>query len=166
MSENPVKNHGIKPQRNSPCKETRKRRYTTRRNVFLPGLNQCAQYRTIPSWDMSTGRSAIQAVSNATLAASKAEIEKSKQLEKCMMYLVQLNNLHYCQLRQVINSYLPRYSQSIGSVHYTNRYQASHVATPNPTLGVGSYLLLPNHQVLTVNNDFLIVGSQQLQCFC
>ena len=44
MSENPVKNHGKKPQRNSPCKETQKRRYITRGNVFLPGFNKHAQY--------------------------------------------------------------------------------------------------------------------------
>ena len=38
-SGNPVKNHGKKPRGTSPCKETRKRWYITRRNVFLPGLN-------------------------------------------------------------------------------------------------------------------------------
>ena len=40
MSGNPVKNHGKKPRRNLLCKETCKRRYITRRNVFLPRLNQ------------------------------------------------------------------------------------------------------------------------------
>ena len=39
MSGNPVKNHGKKPRRNLPCKETGKRRYITTGNVFLPGLN-------------------------------------------------------------------------------------------------------------------------------
>ena len=38
-SGNLVKNHGKKPRGTSSCKETRKRWYITRRNVFLPGLN-------------------------------------------------------------------------------------------------------------------------------
>ena len=39
MSQNLVKNHGKKPRRNSPCRETQKQQYITRGNVFLPGLN-------------------------------------------------------------------------------------------------------------------------------
>ena len=39
MSGNPAKNHKKKPRRNSPLKETPKRRYITRGNAFLPGYN-------------------------------------------------------------------------------------------------------------------------------
>ena len=47
MSGNPVKNQGKKPRRNLPCNEIRKRRYITRRNIFLPGLNQRVRHRTV-----------------------------------------------------------------------------------------------------------------------
>ena len=106
MSGNPVKNHGKKPQRNFPCKETRKRRYITRRNVFfldLTSTHNTVQQLGYVNWLIShhLGRSQLcsQLLSNTTLGVSKAEIE---------VYLVQLNKSHCCQLRQVVNSQLPR----------------------------------------------------------
>ena len=123
----------------------------------------------------------------ATLAASNAEIEKSKQLEKCVMYLVQLNKSPCLLLAQAGNKQLASYlgigsqvlryililsfslsavqlaRQSIGSVRYTNWYQASHLATPNLTQQLVAFT-----STKSLNDNFLIVYryAATLQCFC
>ena len=55
MSRNPLKSQRKKPKSKWPCKETRKRLYITKGNVFLPGLNFQRKEQVMHNdWVMST----------------------------------------------------------------------------------------------------------------